>query len=96
MSDTSQVQDPPHFTSTEMRILYALRDGEAHRTKDLMVCLPDELSGSDCLRQHVRHIRAKIRPYGLTIICVSHGRGTSYQKVRIAGIDDNPPNVPTD
>jgi len=74
------------FTKTEQAILSKLRDGRRHSADELRTCLPDEMAGVECLRQHIFNIRRKLKARGHLIICdVERKIDVSYHLRREVG-----------
>jgi hypothetical protein len=71
------------MTPTQTKILQILSDGMPHRFEELQQVLPDNLGNRQTLHNHLKLIRAKIRPRGEDIICQFILRQRQYRHVRL-------------
>lgn len=70
------------FTSTQLRILDVLRDGEPHHKREIHACLPDDLASINAVHFHVSTIRGKIRDAGYLIMIQFQGYTPLYRLVK--------------
>lgn len=70
------------LTPTENRIVDMLSDGLPHSRDQLMTCLYDDMGSYPNLNQHLFHLRRKIAPTGIGIVCELVRRGIHYRMVR--------------
>jgi len=75
----------PEYTQTQKAILKVLEDGYAHKRKELMDVLSDDLSSLSCLATMLTRMRKKMRPVGQDIVCELQSRQICYRWVRLLG-----------
>lgn len=71
------------FTPTEKKILAVLVDGMRHSREELHSCLPDDMGALGNIRDHVSHLRKKLRPKGQDIVCELYLAKIYYRHVRL-------------
>lgn len=71
----------PDWTPTQKRMLAVLADGKPHRRKELHACLCDEMGPLSNIRAHLTHIRKRLRPLGMDIVCQLSGSFVCYRWV---------------
>jgi hypothetical protein len=71
------------FTPTQSKILAVLSDGNPHPFKELLDCLPDNMSEVTALREMLRKMRKVLRPRGEDIICQHVNHSHRYRHVRL-------------
>lgn len=69
------------YTPTERRMLDILDDGLPHRREELHACLGDELAPLSAIQNHISRLRAKLKPKGHDVLCVSRDNTRYYQRV---------------
>jgi DNA-binding winged helix-turn-helix (wHTH) protein len=77
----------PQFTTTEQRIMEALGHGMPVPARELLTCLPDELSGVESLRVHICNINKKLKPHREIVSVYRRGK-TRYQLFRSIKTDE--------
>lgn len=75
------------LTKTEHQIYEALRDGFPRSKVDLIEQLPDP-EMTDTLRVHISHLRKKLAPRGLSVLCEVIHKKVHYRLVRYVTAGD--------
>lgn len=70
------------FTTTQLKMLDVLRDGEPHHKRELHACLPDDLAAMNAVHFHISTIRNLIRDAGYLIMIQFQGYTAMYRLVK--------------
>jgi hypothetical protein len=71
------------LTPTQQRVLELLADGEPHEPRELRALLLEDLGPLANVRQHLYHLRRKLRPEGQDIRFERLGLHVAYRLVSV-------------